>query len=109
MHQQPPSSDAYDSVFLHARRETVMLLVVFAFFLAWTMIVSYSLGYRPPTAEVSTIWGMPSWVFWGVLVPWLAANAFTIWFAIFFVANDPLGEVAAECKDEEQPHAGTNE
>jgi hypothetical protein len=35
---------------------------------------------------------MPSWVFWGIMVPWAACALFTFWFAGFFMTDDDLGE-----------------
>jgi hypothetical protein len=39
---------------------------------------------------------MPSWVFWGVLVPWLVADLFALWFCFFFMADDPLRDAEEE-------------
>jgi hypothetical protein len=35
---------------------------------------------------------MPSWVFWGVIVPWAVCALFTFWFAGFVMADDDLGK-----------------
>lgn len=87
------NNEQFDTVFLHARRETLVLLFGFAFFLVWTIGVSWRLGYNIPEAELrQTVMGVPRWVFWGVGVPWMASNVFTIWFAWFYMADDPLGE-----------------
>lgn len=87
----------YDSVFLNSRRESIVLLVGFGCFLFWSVGVSYWLGYDASSTEISrTVLGIPSWVFWGVCVPWIAANLFTFWFAWFFLADDPLGEALDE-------------
>ena len=99
------SNDSYDPVFLHARREALVLLVAFVVFLVWTILTCYILGYRQPTVDVRTVWGMPRWVFWGVVVPWMAANVFTFAFAWFYMVNDPLGQAATE----EQPRADATE
>ena len=94
MHESEDSNaEQFDTVFLHARRETLVLLVGFAFFLVWTIGVSWRLGYNQSEAELrQTVMGVPRWVFWGVGVPWMASNVFTIWFAWFYMADDPLGE-----------------
>ena len=87
----------YDSVFLHSRRETIVLLIAFAVFLFWSVGVSYVLGYEVDAGDITkSVLGIPRWVFWGVCVPWMAANVFTFWFAWFYMANDPLGEAADE-------------
>jgi hypothetical protein len=93
-----PTSRDYDPVFLHARREAIVLLVAFVGFLVWTVGTSFVLGFRQPVDEpLRVVFGMPHWVFWGVFLPWMAANVFTIVFSIFCVADDPL------------EHQGTNE
>jgi hypothetical protein len=38
------------------------------------------------------IMGIPTWLFWGIFMPWLAADAFTIWFCFFYMKDDELGE-----------------
>ncbi|MEQ8787760.1 MAG: DUF997 family protein [Pirellulaceae bacterium] len=90
-----PSYDSYDPVFVHARRETVVIIALFAFFCVWSIVVCYLLGYRDPSeaaAEVSITFGMPTWVFWGLFVPWIAVDVVAVWFCFFFMKNDELGE-----------------
>jgi hypothetical protein len=83
----------YDPVLLHARRESLVILACFCVCLVWSASWCYLNGYNQPAgSEVSKILGMPSWVFWGVLVPWLSADVFIMWFTFFFMAEDPLGE-----------------
>ncbi len=87
------SQSEFDSVFLHSRRETIVLLLVFCFFLVWCIGVSWTMGYDMTPEEAGrTVAGIPRWVFWGVCVPWTAATVFTVWFATFYIADDPLGE-----------------
>ena len=86
-----PSWHPDDQLFLHSRTETRNLLIAFVVFLVWSVGTSYALGYDVPTADLpQTVWGMPRWVFWGVAVPWLAANVFTVVFCLFGMANDRL-------------------
>lgn len=95
-----------DAVLRHARREA---LVIFA---AWTSCAiyccsySYFFGYIRPDrplgpGDVRPTFGMPSWVFWGVMVPWVVAAAFTLAFVAFGMADDDLGaDHAAELEAE---------
>ena len=93
MNEPNPTKVAkFDRVFLNSRREAIVLLVAFSLFLVWTIVVSYVMGYQPPQQTADTIGGIPRWVFYGVGLPWITANVFTIWFAWFYMANDPLGE-----------------
>lgn len=85
--------DDYDALFLHSRRETIVLLIAFTFFLFWSVGVSYFSGYTDADEQnLRTVLGMPRWVFWGVAVPWMASNLFTFWFCLFYMKDDPLGE-----------------
>ena len=38
------------------------------------------------------LFGIPRWVVWGVLAPWLASLVVTLWFASFGMKDEPLGE-----------------
>jgi len=88
-----PGREPVDPVVLHARREALVILGAFAVCLVWSVGWCYLAGYHEPTgAKLATALGMPSWVFWGVLVPWLAADLFAFWFCLRFMADDPLGE-----------------
>jgi len=103
----PPNRDRLDPVLLHARREAWVILGAFAVCLVWSITTSYLLGYgEPVSGTVTTVLGIPSWIFWGVVVPWLAADLFAVWFCFFFMANDPLNE--AEDTARQNPTAADN-
>ncbi|MDP1561267.1 MAG: DUF997 family protein [Pirellulaceae bacterium] len=83
-----------DPQFLQCRRE---MLVVFALFMVsfiWTVAASYLLGYRTPTLEeasnIPLIWGMPVWVFWAVLAPWILIDLVAVWFCFFYMQDEPV-------------------
>jgi hypothetical protein len=97
-HSEPLSENdgkkiQYDPVLLHARRELFVILGCFSVFLVWTVCWCYVKGYNQPAgSEISKVLGMPSWVFWGVLVPWVSADIFIMWYTFFFMADDPLDD-----------------
>ena len=94
---QLPKNSQYDPVLLHSRREALVILVMFGVCLVWSVTLCYVKGYRQPASgQIVTILGMPSWVFWGVLFPWLIADLFTFWFCFHFMKDDPLGEAKDE-------------
>ena len=100
-----PHRDPLDPVVVHARREALVILVAFGACLVWSVGWSSLAGYGEPAPEsLATVLGIPSWVFWGVLVPWLAADLFGLWFCFFFMADDPLGE-----PDDEAGREGTTD
>ncbi|MCA9077443.1 MAG: DUF997 family protein [Planctomycetaceae bacterium] len=75
-----------DPVYLNARREALVILCLWAAAMMWAVPYCYFFGYHPvgDPAELKTILGIPSWVFWGVVVPWgtccLASVALALWF-----------------------------
>jgi hypothetical protein len=94
--ESPKSTDArdYDPVFLHSRREAVIIFCVWLAALLWTVPYCYLNGFTQnfEFQQFETVLGIPHWVFWGVAMPWLAADAFTIWFCFFYMVDDDLGE-----------------
>jgi hypothetical protein len=101
-----------DRTFRHARREAVFVGVVLVLALGWTVGYCYLRGYRHPpeswpvrtglagTAEppVHLILGLPAWVVFGVIAPWLVCSAVTVWFGLFGMPDDDLGG------DPDDPH-----
>ena len=82
-----------DPVFLNSRREAWCILGVWFLCLIWAVPVSYLMGYgRELTpGNVPTILGMPTWIFWGIVLPWLAADVITTWLCFRYIRNDNLG------------------
>jgi hypothetical protein len=85
-----------DPVLHNARREG------WAIISAWAAATIYCCGYyalfgynRPSHPlgkdDVHPTFGMPSWFFWGVILPWAVCGVFTIWFAGFVMVEDDLG------------------
>ena len=91
------SYDAYDPVFAHSRREAIIIFTVWCAGLLWAVPYCYLNGYGVENPEVIvTICGVPSWIFWGILAPWLVADVFTIWFCFFYMQDENLGEAGDE-------------
>jgi hypothetical protein len=90
----PISPPPDDPVFLHSRREAIVILIVWTVCMAWTVPYCYVNGYTAPEspADLATVLGMPAWVFWGVLVPWVVSGLVTIVLCLWFIQDDDLGE-----------------
>jgi len=107
------TSDEYDPVYLNARREAVTAIGLFTLALAWSVGTFYFTGYvKPPelpdnadgvhreltlgddprfnAPPVSTTFGMPTWVFTGILLPWLVIDCVAFWFCYWYMADDDL-------------------
>ena len=99
MSPPPPDDSAqveYDPVFLHSRKEAIIIFCLWATGFVWAVPFCYLNGYiddfNPETFQ--TIWGIPSWLFWGIAVPWLVADVFITWVGFCYMADDDLGEAA---------------
>jgi len=101
-----PSSDGdrLDPVFLHTRREAIIILIVFCVALVWSVTWCYLAGYHEPDGKpITTVLGIPSWAFWGIGLPWLVVDLFTIWFCLKVMKDDPLEAVEPQPMPPSQP------
>ena len=90
-------TDDYDPVFLHSRREAAVIFCVWLIGMIWAVPFCYFYGYMSnikdfDPSNISTVLGIPTWLFWGIFVPWLVADVITTWFCFGFMAEDDLGE-----------------
>jgi hypothetical protein len=67
-------------------------MAIWALALLWSTLGSWLMGYDRDGKEVPLVFGMPDWIFWNVLVPWVACFLFALWFCFFCMADDDLGE-----------------
>ncbi len=100
-----------DPVFLHARREAIVIVSLWLLAMLWVVPYCYLNGFHPVSnpADLKTIWGIPSWVFWGVGVPWLVCDVIAIGLCLFFIKDDDLGEAhegADLAEDQRRLHEG---
>ena len=93
----------FDTLFKNARKEALIILLVWLVALLWTVPYCYIYGNmlfsdtNVTTADnISLTCGIPTWVFWGVAFPWGMADLFTIWFCLFYMKDDDLGEDAGD-------------
>lgn len=87
----------YDSAYLNSLRELKILSGLGFLALAYTIGYSSQFGYSVSSPEnLKTVLGMPHWIFWGVLVPWIVTAALTIGFALFVMRDDDEDLVASE-------------
>jgi hypothetical protein len=81
-----------DPVSVSSRREMWIVFGVWAAFCIWVVGYCKLNAFVEGNGEVPVTLGMPSWVFWGVAFPWLAATTFSIVFALFFMKDHDLGD-----------------
>ncbi len=86
--EKRPTNPVYTS----SLRELKWILVI------WTIAFLWVIGYcglysyldTEQASSITTILGMPSWVFFGVFVPWIVGTTTSIWFAISQIEDLPL-------------------
>ena len=81
-----------DPVFLNSRREFLIIMGVWAVCLLWVVPYCYLFGYHTISdpADLKLVLGMPSWVVWGIAVPWLLADIVTIILCLWVIKDDDL-------------------
>jgi hypothetical protein len=90
-------SQSSDPVLKNSRREGIIIGLAWFAATAYCCAYSYWAGYNRPGQvlgpdDIRPILGIPSWVFWGIMAPWLVCALFTFWFAGFYMSDDDLGE-----------------
>lgn len=86
----PDSQKLYQS-YRQSLRELKCILGVWLAFAAWNVGVGALTAFTLPEPDegIATVFGMPKWVFFTVLFPWLIGNVVIVWFAIFFMRDTP--------------------
>jgi fatty acid desaturase len=84
----PPES--VDTSF--SRREALFVAMLWIAACTYTVLYAARYAYRP--SPLSFVLGMPFWVFWGVMVPWIVVSLITLWFAAYRMKDEDLGEEA---------------
>lgn len=99
------SSDPASRLYRNARREALIVALVWFICMLWVVGYCYLRGYvhpgdswlvqsglaAGPDEVFATLWGIPRWIVFGILIPWLLASAFTIWFGMYGMPDDELG------------------
>jgi hypothetical protein len=100
-----------DPIVRHGRREAALVLLIFAAALAYTVGYCSRFGYGRTAESLSFVLGFPSWVFWGVVVPWVVCTAVSFWFSLFYMREEPLEEAAvpSDAPDEDAPEEDTSD
>ncbi len=80
----------FDKTFLNARKEAWIILAAWVVCLLWTVGYSWVAGYSQHGETIHLILGIPAWVVWGVLAPWIGATLFSVIFALFYMSDDVL-------------------
>jgi len=81
-----------DPVVRSARREAIWAFSLWLAAAVYTLTYCYRFGYGDrPLDELGFVLWFPDWVFWGIVVPWIACTVVTIYFAFRVMGDEPLG------------------
>ena len=89
--------DNNNIAYKNSLRELVILIAIWGIALAWTIGYCYFNAYWKTGTEnqIGTTFGFPTWVFWGVMLPWVLCGIVSVLFALFGIAEDD-DDVAGE-------------
>lgn len=87
-----------DPVYVHSKKEAMLILIIWGLSFAWTVPYCYLTGYRTINElwDLKLVLGMPAWVFWGVAAPWTISGILSIIICLFFIKDDDLGQAEDE-------------
>lgn len=86
----PSSVD--DPLLRSARREAIIVFLIFAAALGYTVGYYKLFGYGRSIADLKFVYGFPDWVFWGLIVPWGASTLVSFLFGAFYMRDEELGQ-----------------
>jgi hypothetical protein len=73
-----------------AHREAIVVLCTWTVALVYTIGYAAAFGYGREGEPVRLVMGFPSWVFWGILAPWLLCIVISGWFAFCWMTDEVL-------------------
>ncbi|MEW4487094.1 DUF997 family protein [Thalassoglobus sp. JC818] len=95
-----------DPVYRHSKREAIAILSLWAVSFLWTVPYCYAYGYRKAgeDLELQLFWGLPSWIVWGVAIPWVVCGVVAIGMCAFYIQDDDLEPVSSDIDLSDAPN-----
>lgn len=81
-----------DPLLVSARREAIVVFVIFATAAAYTVWYCGTHGYNRTAESLTFVFGFPDWVFYGIVLPWCLCVALSWAFGAIFVRDADLGQ-----------------
>ena len=94
------SQSTDDPVLRSARREAIVVFLTWLAAMIYTVTYCYLNGYNRKVESLKFVFGIPDWVFWGILAPWTVCAVFSFFFGHTFMRDEDLGEELPEQEDE---------
>jgi hypothetical protein len=88
--------------FRQSRKEFYFMVAAWCVFAIWTISYVGLKGGHQEGATLQLMWGMPEWVVFGILLPWVFALGLTVWFALRFMKDTDLDPNAGDSTNGEE-------
>jgi hypothetical protein len=85
-----------DPVLQSARREALLVLLIWLGACIYTVGYCYTFGYGRDAATLRYVLGFPDWVFFGIVVPWTVCTGLCFVLSHFVIRDEELGEEQSE-------------
>jgi len=82
------------------------MLGAWAFFCVWVLVAAAMSAYGTDDPDAALVLGLPAWVAWGLLLPWVSALVVTLWFAGWGMQDTPLEDEDGEGQAGHEDQAG---
>ncbi|MBX7075448.1 MAG: DUF997 family protein [Pirellulales bacterium] len=80
-----------DKSLRHARREALVVFAIWFVAMIYTVGYCYWFGYDRTVASLTFVAGLPDWIFWGVVTPWIVCSILSAWFSFYYMSDDDFG------------------
>jgi hypothetical protein len=94
-----------DPLLTSARREALLVFVIWLVACAYSVGVCYGLGYHRDVATLTFVLGFPDWIFWGIVAPWTVCTGLSFVLSYFLIADEDLGREQEEEQIAQPPEA----
>jgi hypothetical protein len=88
-----------DPVLVSARREALLVFFIWVAALSYTITYCYTQGYNRPLESLTFVFGIPDWVFWGIIVPWMVCLLASWIFSYVLMTDADLGAENEDAED----------
>lgn len=79
-----------DPLVRSTRREAIVTAVIFTTALTYTVGYCATYGYGRSLESLTFIFGLPDWVFWGILAPWGVCTLLSCGLSVMFMRDEVL-------------------
>jgi hypothetical protein len=93
----PPPRD--DPVLVSARREALVVFVIWVAAMSYTVTYCYQHGYHRSLESLTFVMGIPDWIFWGIVTPWSICVLASWAFSYLLMTDADLGEENEESEE----------